>query len=183
MQIDVNQTLQLRKSARSVFVGLSICLVLFALSLAPALMEKEVAADRYLGWAGVVVFGAALGVGTWRLRHLKKPVVTLGPQGICCAQTRSKFVPWSAVADLSVRKSSGRRGLDTVLIKLSGSDLEELSRVKDNPWGRPANPLPDITQLYVVPWELGMKTDDLLQLISIYADAHRPRPADRPPSQ
>jgi hypothetical protein len=182
MQIDVNQTLHLRKSARSVFVGLSICLVLFALSLAPALMEKEVAADRYLGWAGVVVFGAALGIGTWRLRRFKEPLVTLGPQGICCAQISPQFVPWSAIADLSVKRSR-RQGPDTVVIKLFGSDLDELSRVKDNPWGRPANPLAGVNQLYVVPWELGLKTEDLLQLISVYADAHRARPADRPPSQ
>ena len=182
MQVDVNQTLQLRKSARSVVVGMSILLVLFALSLTMGLLEKEVAADRYFGLVWAFIFGAALCFGAWRLRRFKEPLLTLAPNGICCARISPTFVPWSAVADLSVKRV-GRQGLDTVVIKLYGSDLEELSRVKDNPWGRPANPLPDVHQLYVVPWELGMKTEDLLQVIGMYADAHRARKADRPPSQ
>lgn len=170
MQIDVNQTLYLRRSASSVYLAIAICLFLFGVSLMVALSD-EADPRRYMGWGGVLLFGAALLSAASRLRNISTPLVTLAPQGIRSAQTGAKFVPWNAVERVSIKQSSRRRP-DTLVIKLSGWDLEELSRTQDNPWGRPANPLPDVDELTIVPWDLGMKADDLLQTVSVYASAH-----------
>lgn len=172
MQLDANQILQLRRSKSAVLIGIMILLFLFGVSLLMALTDEE-AMKRYFGWGGVVVFGALLLTAAWRLRDIATPLVTLGPQGICCWRVSPKFVPWSAVQGWTVRHSSSRSRLDIVVVKLSGSGIEELARTLDNPWGRPANPLVGVHELHIVPWELGMKTDDLVQTIGVYADAHR----------
>jgi len=158
-----------------------ILIFLFGVALMAALTDED-AAMRSMGWGGVFLFGVGLLVALWRLRYMAAPLVTLAPQGICCAQVSPKFLPWSAVEDLSVRPGS-RRVPDILIVKLSGSDLEELSRTHDNPWGRPANPLVGVRELKIVPWELGMKTDDLLQTIGVYAAAHRGKAGDSLPSQ
>ena len=103
MQIDVNQTLQLRRSGSAVLVGILILIFLFGMSLMVALTDDE-AMKRYFGWGGVLLFGAGLVSAAWRSRDPTKSLVTLGPQGICCARVSPKFVPWSAVEDWSVRR-------------------------------------------------------------------------------
>ena len=175
MQIDVNQTLQLRRSGPAVLIGTLMLVFLFGVSLMMALTDDE-AMQRYFGWGGVLLFGAGLVTAAWRSRSSAGPVVTLGPQGICCSRVSSKFVPWNAVEDWSVRRGT-RRTPDVLVVKLSGTDLEELARTDANPWGRPANPLLGVHELRIVPEELGMKADDLMQTISVYADAHRRKTA------
>ena len=175
MQIDVNQTLQLRRSGSAVLIGILILIFLFGMSLMVALTDDE-AMKRYFGWGGVLLFGAGLVSAAWRSRNPTGPLVTLGPQGICCSRVSPKFVPWNAVEDWSVRRGS-RRTPDVLVVKLSGTDLDELARTDANPWGRPANPLVGVHELRIVPAELGMKADDLMQTISVYAHAHRRKTA------
>jgi hypothetical protein len=175
MQIDVNQTLQLRRSGSAVLVGILILIFLFGVSLMVALTDDE-AMKRYFGWGGVLLFGAGLVSAAWRSRDPTGPLVTLGPQGICCSRVSPKFVPWSAVEGWSVRRAR-RNTPDVLVIKLSGTDLDELASTHANPWGRPANPLVGVHELRIMPAELGMKADDLLQTISVYADAHRRKTA------
>ena len=172
MQIDVNQTLQLRRSGSAVLVGILILMFLFGMSLMVALTDDK-AMKRYFGWGGVLLFGAGLVSAAWRSRDPTKSLVTLRPQGML-ARVSPKFVPWSAVEDWSVRRG------------IAGPQKSWWSSFQGRTWtnsrertptpGQAANLLVGVHELRIVPAELGMKAD-LLQTISVYAHAHRRKTA------
>jgi hypothetical protein len=57
---------------------------------------------EFIGWAGVVFFGAMLALIVYRLFNAREVLVTITPEGILDKRVAARVIPWSAVRKVSV---------------------------------------------------------------------------------
>jgi hypothetical protein len=57
---------------------------------------------EFIGWAGIVFFGAMLALIVYRLFNSKDVVVTITPEGILDTRIAARIIPWTAVRKVSV---------------------------------------------------------------------------------
>jgi hypothetical protein len=57
---------------------------------------------EFIGWVGVVFFGAILGLIVYRMFNAKDVLVTITPEGILDKRVAARIIPWAAVRKVSV---------------------------------------------------------------------------------
>jgi hypothetical protein len=64
---------------------------------------------EFIGWVGLLFFGACMLIGLWRLFTFSKTVVTLLPEGLLDTRVAQRPIPWSAMEDIGVWSSNGQK--------------------------------------------------------------------------
>ncbi len=125
---------------------------------------------QFIGWFGLLFFGACLLVAVSRFFASSKTVVTLSPEGLLDTRVAQKPIPWSEMQDIGVWESNGQK---VIVISVPHNVELQLGLTFIARKTRGANAKLGADGLCLVSTGLKISHDDLLDLIMIRADAAR----------
>ncbi len=125
---------------------------------------------QFIGWFGLLFFGACLLVAVSRFFASSKTVVTLSPEGLLDTRVAERPIPWSAMQDIGVWASHGQK----IIVIAVPPDVEQsLSLKRMVRMTRGANAKLGADGLCIATTGLKISHDDLLREIIERADAAR----------
>ncbi|WP_430513204.1 STM3941 family protein [Pannonibacter phragmitetus] len=168
MQVDTNQTLEIKGSPLKL-VGLLLAgIVMTGLSAAITFLPAVFGPALIFGIPGMLFFGACTCIALYRLAISSGVMVTISPDGIRDLRVARKMIPWGEVREVFVWSSSGQK----FIILNVDPDFE---KTLDLGWiprmTRSANAKLGADGLAIAPTGIRISFDDLFEIILAHVAA------------
>lgn len=173
--IDTTGTIEIAQSASKMLV---LVLAGVAMTAASAFLAfGPVAQDAgsfmvFIGWIGMVLFGACLVLILWRGLTSKGPTLTISPRGLRDARVSRDFIPWAAIHRLSTWSYQGQN----ILVVAIDPEVEaRIGLTAIARWSRAPNRALGADGLAVTAQGLQIGHDRLFELVRAYTEAYQRR--------
>jgi hypothetical protein len=125
---------------------------------------------QFIGWAGLVFFGACTLVIGSRFLQASKTVVTLSPEGLLDTRVAERPIPWAEIQDIGVWTMQGQK---IIVLPVPPETESVLGLTRIARWSRGANKKLGADGLCVTAHGLKISHDALLAQVVERVDAAR----------
>jgi hypothetical protein len=126
---------------------------------------------EFLGWAGVVFFGAVLALIVYRLLNPKVVLVTITPEGILDTRVAERIIPWSAVLNVGVWEKHGQK---VIVVQVPSETEGSLQMTRIARFSRGPNKSLGADGLCITASGLKISHEKLLEAVLAHLEAARP---------
>jgi hypothetical protein len=126
---------------------------------------------EFLGWAGVVFFGAVLALIVYRLLNPKVVLVTITPEGILDTRVAERIIPWSAVLNVGVWEKHGQK---VIVVQVPSETEDSLQMTRIARFSRGPNKSLGADGLCITASGLKISHEKLLEAVTAHVEAARP---------
>ena len=125
---------------------------------------------QFMGWVGLLFFGACTLLIASRLMRASSTVVTLSPEGLLDTRVAARPIPWSAIQDVGVWTMQGQK---VIVLPVPPETEATLGLTRIASWSRGANKKLGADGLCVMASGLKISHDALLAQILARMEAAR----------
>jgi len=152
------------KLARLLLVGIGLTLLCASIAFhwIPGIRGGSKA--QFLGYAGLLIFGLAVGVILWRLATAHRDVVVLSPSGLTDLRISKEKISWLAIRQIRVFTMNRQK---FILLDLDSTAESDLCLTWIAKWSRELNRRFGADGLCVTAGDLTISHHDLLNAIVV----------------
>ena len=174
MTIDTSRAVEIEASPIKLLGIAVLGVIMTALSTAIAFRAlsnvRPGSFAEFIGYVGMLLFGACTLFALWRALTTNGPVVTITREGIRDTRIAAEFIPWSAVNDITVWEHRRQRSIVLAIDPIVEARLN-LSRMAR--WTRNANRSLGADGLCLGTNDLKIGFDEMLATTIAFAEASR----------
>ncbi|MBZ9771156.1 STM3941 family protein [Mesorhizobium sp. CO1-1-8] len=174
VKIDVTQIVEFSRSPLRltglVILGAFTCTVSFLFAWPMLAFVSAGSFNQFLGWMGVLLFGAHFLHFLWALISPNQTVVIIAPAGFKDRRIAPEFIAWTSIEKLSAYDYRGYKM--SFVIGISEVERRKLSTTLKARWDRINTHLAGLSGLWVVTNDLDVHFGDIFRLVTEYTKAY-----------